>query len=222
MRNKHIGNYFKYGGLLLIVAALCLIAYNRYEDRKAADAVADVLMEIYADSDVSQKSDETSTQDTSPAHYEETQTEPEPEIIIPDYVRDPNMEMPAKEINGQTYIGVIDIPALELSLPVISEWSYPRLKIAPCRYQGSAYLDDLIIAAHNYQSHFGTLITLKIGDMVYFTDMNENVFAYKVIEMETLGGSDVDNMVSGDWDLTLFTCTVGGKTRVTVRCEREE
>ncbi len=214
MRINKLGKYFIFGGLLLIAAALCLIVYNFYEDTQAANTVSDVLEEIRGEQKVPPGINDLSTQ------TEEVETEPE--LVIPDYLRDPNMAMPTEEINGEAYIGVIDIPALELSLPVISEWSYPRLKIAPCRYQGSAYLDDLIIAAHNYQSHFGTLLNLKIGDKVYFTDMAENVFAYEVVEMETLGGSAVESMVSGDWDLTLFTCTVGGKTRVTVRCERME
>ena len=30
--------------------------------------------------------------------------------------------------------------------------------------------------------------------------------------------TSVQEMTDGDWDLTLFTCTVGGKSRVTVRC----
>ena len=29
----------------------------------------------------------------------------------------------------------------------------------------------------------------------------------------------VEEMLSGGWALTLFTCTLGGRTRVTVRCE---
>ena len=36
--------------------------------------------------------------------------------------------------------------------------------------------------------------------------------------METLMPTAVEEMESGDWDLTLFTCTVGGRTRVAVRC----
>ena len=30
----------------------------------------------------------------------------------------------------------------------------------------------------------------------------------------------LSSMEEGDWDLTLFTCTIGGKTRITVRCAR--
>lgn len=205
MRAKKLSKCFIFAGLLLIAAALCLVGYNLYEDAQAATAASDVLQEIRVG------------KETPP---QEDAAQPEP--IIPDYILDPNMAMPTEEINGETYIGVVDIPALKLSLPVISEWSYPRLKIAPCRYQGSAYLDNLIIAAHNYKSHFGNLAELKIGDKVYFLDIDENVFAYEVVEIETLDGFAVESMAEGDWDLTLFTCTVEGKNRVTVRCKRTE
>lgn len=33
------------------------------------------------------------------------------------------------------------------------------------------------------------------------------------------GYVDVDKMTSGGWSLTLFTCTVGGQSRIAVRCE---
>ena len=114
------------------------------------------------------------------------QTVPTEEIEIPDYILNPDMEMPVEHIDGQDYIGVLAIPGLELKLPVISEWSYPRLKIAPCRYAGSAYTGDLIISAHNYSSHFGKLNHLRVGDTMTFTDIDGNVFHYKVMEIYTL------------------------------------
>ncbi|MBR2949549.1 MAG: sortase [Lachnospiraceae bacterium] len=114
----------------------------------------------------------------------------------------------------------LEIPAYELNLPVISQWSYPKLRMAPCRYEGSAYLDNLIISAHNYNSHFGNLKNLQMGDLIVFTDMDGNVFEYRVAERETLMPTAIEEMKSGDWDLTLFTCTLGGQYRVTVRCER--
>ena len=141
---------------------------------------------------------------------------------IPDYVLCPDMEMPVETINGIDYIGVLEIPALELELPVISQWSYPDLKTAPCRYSGSAYLNNLIICGHNYTSHFGNLKNLWEGDVATFTDMDGNVFTYKMVERETLHPTDIEGMESGNWDLTLFTCTVGGQSRVTVRFELEE
>ena len=80
----------------------------------------------------------------------------------------------------------------------------------------------MIILAHNYSTHFGTLKDLGIGDPVTFTDADGNVFRYEVLELETLMPSAIEKMESGDWDLTLFTCTVGGQSRVTVRCVTQE
>lgn len=144
---------------------------------------------------------------------------PAPEENLPDYVLHPEKDMPSLEIDGYRYIGTVTIPLLDLELPIMEDWSYPLLKIAPCRYKGSAYLNNMIICAHNYATHFGRLKNLEPGDEVIFTDMDGNMFRYKVVLMETLEKYAVEQMESGEWDLTLFTCTLGGKTRVTVRCE---
>lgn len=139
----------------------------------------------------------------------------------PPFVQYPEMEMPTREIDGQTYIGMVEVPALELSLPVISEWTYLRLKKAPCRYVGSVYSKDMVICGHNYDRHFGRLKDLAVGDEVRFTDMDGNVFFYSVCGTEQLGKYAVEDMLAGEWDLTLFTCTKGGRMRVTVRCKLE-
>ena len=135
---------------------------------------------------------------------------------------EPEMEMPVETIDGVDYVGVLRIPTLALELPVISQWSYPLLKIAPCRYSGSAYQNNLVLCAHNYASHFGNLKNLHIGDAVTFTDMDGNLFTYQVAELETLPPQATEEMENGDWDLSLFTCTVGGQSRVTVRCTAEQ
>lgn len=142
------------------------------------------------------------------------------EIKIPDYILNPHMKMPVVEKDGQAYIGVLEIPSLDLTLPVISEWNYARLKKAPCRYAGSAYTDNLVISAHNYKAHFGRIKELDRGSLVAFTDADGNRFEYQVVLKETLSPGDVKEMKSGEFDLSLFTCTVGGSHRVTVRCDR--
>ncbi len=190
-------------GLLLIAAALCLFVYNKREAESAAQTAEQALQEI---SDV--------------PHVLEQPQESEIHSIIPDYISDPTMEMPTVEVDGNFYIGILEIHALELSLPVISEWNDIRLKQAPCRYKGSVYLDNLIIAGHNYKKHFGGLKNLQIGDTITFTDMDEHCFSYTVTALEELDGTAIEAMESGDWDLTLFTCTIGGKKRVTVRCKK--
>ena len=201
-------------GVLLLAAALLLAAYNLWSDAMASMRVRIVLERLVPDM-------EENTREMRPSAYSGAASADDAakKVYVPDYVLNPEMDMPEEQIDGQTYIGVLEIPALSLSLPVISAWSYPNLKIAPCRYAGSVYLDNMVIAAHNYQSHFGKLETLSQNDEVSFTDMDGNVFAYKVAEIETLSPYAIKEMTAGDWDLTLFTCTVGGQSRMAVRCE---
>lgn len=193
------------GGLLLVAAALGLTGYNMWDSNRAAAAVDMAVQEL----------------DVMIPTPEELREE-YPEEMIPDYLLDPNMEMPTVQVNDHDYIGRLEIPSLGLRLPVMSEWSYPLLKVSPCRYTGSAYTNDLVIAAHNYRQHFGALKNLTIGSLIYFTDIDGNVFTYTVEEMGQLGPSETKEMIESEWDLTLFTCTLGGQFRLTVRCARVE
>ena len=129
-------------------------------------------------------------------------------------------EMPTIEIDGNEYIGYLEMPTIEIKLPIMSDWSYDQLKIAPCRYWGSAYDDTLVILGHNYRRHFHKIKQLEIGDPVQFIDANGNIYAYRVAEMEVLNPNEVEKMVASDYALTLFTCTYGGTARQAVRCER--
>ncbi len=204
-------------GLLLIAAALVLTSYNLYDELRAERA-ANEAVTLLEEQMPAREQAAPSAPSALPA---QVPSGPE-EIELPDYVLNPEMEMPVAEINGIDYIGTLRIPALELNLPIISRWSYANLRFAPCRYAGSAYLDNLVIAGHNYQGHFGALKDLEQGDAVSFTDMDGNTFYYEVAALETLAPTDIEGMVSGAYDLTLFTCTVGGASRVTVRCDLVE
>ena len=133
-------------------------------------------------------------------------------------------EEPAEEIIYD-YAGVIVIPDLSLELPVIDQWSYARLKVAPCRQFGSSRTDDLVIAAHNYENHFGRLKELTKGDTVIFTDMEGTVYRYAVEEIRQLApedAEDVSSVFSSEYPLVLYTCTPGGKARVAVFCQWDE
>lgn len=131
-------------------------------------------------------------------------------------------ELPVVELDGCEYVGYVEIPTLEVELPVMADWDYDRLKIAPCRQFGSSRTDDLVIAAHNYQTHFGRLKELQEGDTVRFTDMEGVVNTYAVAKCETLQPTEVDAVQNSGYDLVLYTCTLGGRTRVTVFCDRVE
>ena len=187
---RRIGTGFMILGTALILAALSLFLWNRWEDSRAGVSVDAVLPQLL---------EQIETEEEAPADPYDT-------------------EMPEAKVDGYEYIGYLSIPALGLELPVMSSWSYPQLRIAPCRYYGSVGTEDLVIAAHNYSRHFGNIKTLAPGDEVYFTEMDGTVTAYEVAETDTLNPTAVEEMTDGGWALTLFTCTYGGQSRVTVRC----
>lgn len=211
MKKNRRGTLWMAMGIVCFFAAAGLTAFNIWDSRRAENTATVVVGEILAVLPTS------ASMETVPAVTEEDQLL-SAEYEIPDYILNPDMEMPVQVIDGNEYIGVLEIPKLELSLPVASEWSYPKLRKTPCRYDGTAYKGNLIISAHNYESHFGKLKTLQEGESVIFTDVDGNVFRYEVSSRETIMPKDIEGMMSGDWDLTMFTCTYGGQQRVTVRC----
>ena len=147
-------------GVVLLLAAGGLYAYNRCEDVHAGAEAQTVVADL-------QQKVET----------------PEPEAESGPL--DP--ELPVVEIDGNEYVGEISIP---------------------------------VIAAHNYESHFGKLTSLTAGDSVTFTDMDGIVNEYVVNKVEVLDPHSVEEVEHSGYALVLYTCTYGGKTRVTVFCDR--
>lgn len=202
------GTFFIAIGLLLIAAALCLTGYNLLTERSAGTATNEALEELLP-----------LIPEETPAAVPTGEPVPSSEIEYPDYILNPNMDMPVGTFKGHAYVGILSIPSLHIELPVLSEWSYPNLKIAPCRFAGTPYLGNMVICAHNYRSHFGPIKRLSIGDDIYFKDIDGNRFHYQVSNVEILRPTAVEDMQNSGYDLTLFTCTLGGRTRMTIRCD---
>lgn len=193
-KGKRTGKIIMAAGLLLVAASLALTLYNSYTENRAAEMSENVVAQL-----------DTVTTGVLPE--------------VPDYVINPDMDLPVKGIDGKNYVGTLSVPALELDLPVMEEWSYENFKIAPCVYEGTPYKNNFIVAAHNYRKHFGQLTNLQKGDSIFFKDMDGNIFRYEVLYTEILDNEAVEEMSAGEWDMTLFTCTYGGATRITVRCK---
>lgn len=193
-------------GVLLMTSAVGLLLHNRAEDREAGESVDGLLPILRQEIAARESEAEEDWYMTLPGLEEEEEAEAaesEEETVM---------------VDGYDYIGILTIPALGLELPVMADWDYTRLKIAPCRYTGSIETDDLTIAAHNYSRHFGRLKNLAGGEEVVFTDMEGNSTAYLVAETEILEPTAIGEMTGSGYPLSLFTCTYGGQTRVTVRC----
>lgn len=210
-RRKGGGTIFMAVGLLLLIGALGLTIFNVWDDKRAGKAADEVAFQLESEiADLLENPDE--------HRFLSGQLDGSME---PDYVLTPDMEMPVVKVKDVWYQGLLKIPTLGLSLPVMEKWSMENLKNTPCRYAGSVYKDNMVIAGHNYSRHFHDLKYLDLGDAVQFMDGEGNVFNYQVDGIEILQPSQVEEMTTGDyWDLTLFTCTYGAGERVTVRCSR--
>ena len=195
-------------GAALIFGALSLFIFNQKEAAEAGAASKSLLPQLL------EVIEEEANSPTDPSTYEQPVGTPV------DFLNPSAFEMTEVKVGGYDYIGYLSIPTLNLELPVMADWDYTRLRIAPCRYTGSVRGEDLVILAHNYLIHFGTISKLDVGDSVIFTDMDGVVTAYQVVGQDILDPYAVEEMISGDYDLTLFTCTYGGKNRVTVYCDR--
>ena len=217
-------------GAALVISALLLLGYNRMEDKQAG-AAADAAMEQIRQMMEANRQHNSGEEEQGEGQLEKGQyekgSEPNSDSEADD--SEPASGSTDENIIGGTqktaadyeYIGILSIPSLERELPVMAECDYTRLKIAPCRQYGSAENDDLIIAAHNYDRHFGKLSKLKDGDSVIFTDMDGETYEYAVREVK-VAEPTVEEVINSDWELILYTCTYGGKTRVVVGCERLE
>lgn len=199
---------FKIIGVLLILAALGLVYYNYLENFRAGadadDIYAKLHEQIMMQTENEKETELSQTENGAGTGNTETDALEKPKTIT---------------LDEYEYMGEIEIPALSLKLPVINDWSYPKLKVAPCRYYGSIEGNDLILAAHNYDSHFGKLKNLEVGEEINIVDITGEKYSYQITSMETLGDTQLSDLVKeGSWDMTLFTCTKGGKMRVVVRC----
>ena len=199
-------------GLSCLLCALGFLAYNRWEATNAGRMSQSFLAEVQNSIAQGQGEAPTATQAPPVAEGDPKPTETPGE--------EEALQMPTVKVNGYDSIGILSIPVLELELPVLTDWSYAKLKIAPCLYYGNCYEPNFVLAAHNYTAHFGKLSKLHPGDMVLFTDALGTVYAYEVVLLETLPKEATETMLTAGFDLSLYTCTLGGGSRITVRCNR--
>ena len=229
--------------ILLILAVLCFLGaggfmlYNKWESDKAgkaADAaLTDVKSEIAAAisaGSLTMPAGESAPEGSGAAAPDKASaavpaTDEAGETIPPeeqDWSAWPayGEAMPTVEANGIRFIGILEIPDLGLELPVIEEFSYALLEISACLFDGSVINDDMMIAGHNFDSHFKDIKNLQPGAKVYFTDAAGRRWEFEMTGQEAMHRSQNLVMYGGEWDLTLFTCVPNTTNRLGVRFKR--
>lgn len=128
--------------------------------------------------------------------------------------------------NNFRTIGVIQIPKIDISYPVISEYNEQNLNIAPCKYIGPEIntAGNLVISGHNNwnKEFFSNLNKLENGDIVELIDTSGNKLTYTVYDKYEIKQDDfscLEQDTNGKTELTLITCIKYQKSkRLVIKC----
>lgn len=209
---KILSNILLSVGACLIVCGAILYGVNEHEGNRAYAMSVDEIVKVK--DEISRKKADAASEGSS-ADPEDTAPVEKTDEGAP-----AKKTLPVVTIDGYPYDGYLSIPAIDLEMPVVDSCNEEYLEYFLCRFYGDPYDGGMVIAGHNYRKTFRKIKELQIGDQVLLTTMDGEQFLYTVADIEIIEGTGTGQMLGGSWDLTLFTCTFGGKERYTVRCTK--
>lgn len=117
-------------------------------------------------------------------------------------------------IDGKEYIGIIELPSLNMTLPVLASCEGDNLEKGICLYASNG---NYVIGGHNRESQFGRIYNLKINDKLIFYDTHSNKKEYALAKTEYLLPENVEQFTTNEYGITLFTCTWDNRQRYVLR-----
>ena len=142
---------------------------------------------------------------------------PEEETGVPDGRAD--VEMPVMQISGNDFIGYIEIPEYNKSLPVCSEWSKYKASDFPCRLKGSMYDGTLIIGSVENTGQFDVAKLIGGGQEINMIDMTGLKYTFAVTDIYKTKDVSVENLSSKEADLVIFIRSRYSKDYLVISCE---
>lgn len=134
--------------------------------------------------------------------------------------------------NGKKYetIGVVRIPKINITYPILAKTTDALMKVAPCKFHGPSpnEVGNLCVIAHNYRRKgvfFSDVETLVVGDIVEIQDLSQRVVQYEVYDIHTVmpdNVADTTQKTNGRKEVTLITCTDDSEQRIIVRCKEKK
>ena len=115
-----------------------------------------------------------------------------------------NVTMPMLEIDGEDFVGIIEVPNFSKTLPIYSKWNASKVTKYPCRYMGSMYDGSLIIGGCDNDGQFDFVKEISNGDTVLVTDTTGLRFKYTVTDINRTKDVSTENLTSQEADLILF------------------
>ncbi len=124
--------------------------------------------------------------------------------------------MPVLSVNGTDIVGLVEFPERGRTLPVRAEWS-SRLFL-PSRYTGSVYDGSLVVGATTQKGQMDFYCEIEVGDVVWFTDMTGDRYAYEVADILYRKHADNETLTADGAEFVLFAKNVYAFEYIVIRC----
>ena len=213
-----------------IFSLFSIYIYAEYDRNKEEEISEDILSFM-----VNGEDDDTTISSYENALVVRITQEIEQEAEVPKENKEPLQVATATSTyiapNGKKYetIGVVKIPKLNITYPILSKTTDALMKVAPCKFHGASpnEVGNLCIIAHNYRRKgvfFSDVPDLENGDIVEIQDLSQRTIRYEVYDVHTVmpdNVSDTSQKTNGRKEVTLITCTDNSEQRVIVRCKEK-
>lgn len=191
---RKIGKWLIGGGALLILCSVGLVLFGQLSATRAQSEAANTL-----------------------AHIDKRL--PPPTVGTPDALS--SMQMPTLAVNGTDVAGILEIPSLQLRLPVGNAWESRSRTSFPRRFAGSVYDGSLSVGGYDQKGQFDCLKSVDIGTVATITDMTGARFSYEVTDILRKTSVEAETLTSVDADLTLFVREAYSMGYIVVCCTRQ-
>ncbi len=226
--------------LFLSVFLICLLfsyyIYAEYDRNKSEEVSKELLAEIKYQVDDTVKQEDN---DKIVVILEVPGTTEENTNQTTASSQNPELTNTAKKIDTKTYTSrdgvkytteaILKIPKINIEYPVLSATSPELLFVSINKYHPKDLkpneIGNYCIVGHYYENGkmFGKLHKLKNGDTAELTDLTGRTITYQVYDKKVVEPTDVSctsQVVAREMqkkELTLITCTNGGKQRLVLK-----
>lgn len=220
--------------LFLSVFLICLLfsyyIYAEYDRNKSEEVSKEILAEIKEQVDTTVKKDENDkivvileVPGTQEGNEDKTENQNN------NQTKTNNTKIDTKTYTSKdgvkyTTEAILKIPKINIEYPVLSATSDALLFVSLNKYWGPQpnEVGNYCIVGHYYENGkmFGKLHKLKNGDKAELTDLSGNTLKYQVYNKYVVEPTDTrctSQLTNGRKELTLITCTNGGKQRLVVK-----
>ena len=225
-RKKHLYKLELFLSVFLICILFSYYIYAEYDRNKSEEVSKEILAEVKEQVDTTVKKDEDDKIVVIlevPGKEEETNSSSNTETKTNNTKID-TKTYTSKDGVKYTTEAILKISKINIEYPILSATSDALLFVSLNKYWGPEpnEVGNYCIVGHYYENGkmFGKLHKLKNGDTAELTDLNGNTITYQVYNkyvVEPTDTSCTSQLTNGRRELTLITCTNGGKQRLVVK-----